>query len=88
VSTTGTDELVEIRASSGLLELRIKLTEQGPVLQMESVRMQLKATESVEVEARQFTVKTEDKITLATKGEVDVEAEGEIHVNGKMIWLN
>src|SRR5262245_44686326 len=43
VSEVGGDQLVEIRSDSGLVEVRIRLTEQGPVLQMESVRLQLKA---------------------------------------------
>ena len=96
VTGAGSEELVEIRASSGLLELRIKMTEQGPVLQMESVRIHLKATESVDVEARQFNVKTEDGVALESQGEIKisgeadvrVDAKGEVHVNGTMIYLN
>ena len=37
VSHSGSEELVEIRSSSGLVEVRIKLTDAGPVLQMEAV---------------------------------------------------
>ena len=96
VAGQGTEELVEIRASSGMLELRIKMTEQGPVLQMESVRLQLKATESVDIETKQFNVRAEESVTVASKGElklsgeadVRVDANGEVHVNGKMIYLN
>ncbi len=96
VSGQGTQELVEIHASSGMLELRIKLTEQGPVLQMESVRLQLRASESVEVETKQFTVKAEESATIQSGGEVRlageadvrVDANGEVHVKGKMIYLN
>jgi uncharacterized protein (DUF2345 family) len=79
-----------------MLELRIKLTEQGPVLQMESVRLQLRASESVEVETKQFTVKAEESATIQSGGEVRlageadvrVDANGEVHVKGKMIYLN
>ncbi len=88
VSSTTGGELVEIRSSSGMVEVRIRFTEQGPVLQMESARLQLKATEAVEIEARQFSVKTEESITMETKGEVKVEAGGEIDIDGKKIWLN
>lgn len=96
VSGQGSQELVEIHASSGMLELRIKLTEQGPVLQMESVRLQLRASESVEVETKQFTVKAEESATIQSGGEVRlageadvrVDANGEVHVKGKMIYLN
>lgn len=96
VASQGSEELVEIRAASGQLELRIRLTEQGPVLQMEAVRMQLRATEALELEARQVTVKAEDKLALASegelrvesKGETKVEAEGDVRVVGKTIHLN
>jgi len=96
VSGAGSEELVEIRASSGMLELRIKMTEQGPVLQMESVRLQIKAAESVDIETKQFNVNAEESVTVASKGEIKlsgqadvrVDANGEVHVNGKMIYLN
>lgn len=88
VSQEGGEELVEIRSSSGMVEVRIKLTDAGPVLAMEAVKLQLKATEAVEVEAKSFHVVTEDAITLETKGETRVTAEGEIIVRGEKIWLN
>jgi hypothetical protein len=88
VSHQGGEELVEIRSSSGMVEVRIKLTDAGPVLAMEAVKLQLKATEAVEVEAKSFHVVTEDAITLETKGEARVTADGEVIVRGKKIWLN
>ena len=96
VSGQGQDELVEIHASSGQLELRIKLTEQGPVLQMEGVRLSLKASESVEIETKQFTVRAEESavvqsggdLRLSSENDTKVDANGEVRVNGKMIYLN
>jgi len=88
VETAGSDELVEIRSSSGQVELRIKLTEDGPVLQMESVRLQLKATESVEIESKRVEIKATETLQLSSDNEVKVDAEGEVRVNGKMIYLN
>lgn len=82
------EDLVEIRGSSGTVEVRIRLTEHGPVLQMESARLQLKATEAVEIDAPALNVKTTESITMETKGEIKVEAEGEIDIDGKKIWLN
>ena len=66
------------------------------MLQMEAVRLKLKATESVEVEAKQFSVKTQDslalasdgELTLSSAGETKVEAEGDVRVVGKIIHLN
>jgi hypothetical protein len=88
VEQSGTEELVEIRSSSGQVELRIKLTEEGPVLQVESARLQLKASESVEIESKRVEIRATETVHLTSKDEVKVEAEGEVRVNGKMIYLN
>jgi hypothetical protein len=95
VMDQGTDQLVEIRSESGMLELRITLTPQGPVLQMESVRLQLKATESVEIESQRVEIKGTERvdvsggqIKVAGEEDVSVDAKGEVRVVGKMIYLN
>lgn len=88
VETTGTDELVEIRSSSGQLELRIKLTEEGPVLQMESARLSLKASEAVEIESKRVEIKATESLQLRSENEIKADAEGEVRINGKTIWLN
>ena len=88
VESSGTDELVEIRGSSGQVEVRIRLTEEGPVLQMESARLQLKASEAVEIESKRVEIRATETVQIASKDEVKVDAEGEVRVNGKMIWLN
>ncbi|HLL23935.1 MAG TPA: hypothetical protein VK427_17475 [Kofleriaceae bacterium] len=95
VDETGTEPLVEVRSESGMLELRIKLTADGPVLQMESVRMQLKATETLEIEAKRVDIKATEQLALAGKDveiiaeeDVDVEAGNDVRVVGKMIYLN
>lgn len=95
VSDAGSDQLVEIRNESGSLELRVKLTEQGPILQMDSVRISLKATESVEIESRKVTINGTEQLQLQG-GEVSLEAErdvklnahGEVRIVGTMIYLN
>jgi hypothetical protein len=93
---SGADELVEVRAASGLLELRLRMTPEGPVLQMESVRISLSATEAVDVKCKSFTVDATDSLDLHSGGgmrvsgeaDVRVDASGEVHVKGKMIHLN
>ena len=80
IGEQGSDQLVEIRSESGMLEIRILLTEQGPVLQMESARLSLKAAESVEIESKQVAIKASENI--------DVNAAGEVVVVGATIHLN
>lgn len=88
VESAGTDDLVEIRSSSGQVELRIKLTEEGPVLQMESARLQLRASEAIEIESKRVAITATETVQLSSENEVKVDAEGEVRVNGKMIFLN
>ncbi|HEY0195541.1 MAG TPA: hypothetical protein VGC42_30715 [Kofleriaceae bacterium] len=88
IDEAGREDLVEIRSSSGQVELRIRLTEEGPVLAMESVRLNLKASESVEIEAKRVQIKASETVQIASDNEVKVEADGEVRVNGKMIYLN
>jgi phage gp45-like len=88
VESAGSEELVEVRSSSGVVELRIRLTEEGPVLQMESARLQLKASEVVEIESRRIELRATETVQLSSDNEVKVDADGEVRVNGKMIYLN
>ena len=74
------DDLVEVHAPDGRLEVRIRLTEDGPVLEMESVRLSLRATESLEVEAKD--------VRVTATGEMDLQAGGDVTVTGETIWLN
>jgi hypothetical protein len=95
VSDAGSDQLVEIRNESGQLELRIKLTEEGPVLQMESVKLQLKAAESVEIDAKKVSINGSEQlevhggeVKLGADEEMKIDAGGDIRVKGKIIYLN
>jgi hypothetical protein len=89
------DQLVEIRSESGMVEVRIQMTEQGPVLQMETVRMKLAASEVVEIESPRVAITGTEQLQLEggkvqIEGEegIDVESEGDVRVVGKMIYLN
>lgn len=94
VSDQGADQVVEIRNESGMLEVRIKLTDQGPVLQMEGARLSLKATEQVEIESAKVAIKAQEiaiegkQVNVSGEEDVTVNANGEVRVVGKMIYLN
>lgn len=89
-------DLVEVRGSEGQVELRIRLTPEGPVLQMESVRLQLKASESVDVECKNFQVRASESVDMHSEGgmrlsgeaDVRVDANGDVVVKGEKIYLN
>jgi hypothetical protein len=77
---SGGDDLVEVRGAGGALELRIRLTAEGPVLQMESLKLSLKAAQDVEVSCASFSVHAREGLAL--------RADGDVRVNGRMIHLN
>jgi len=88
VVPAGKDDLLEVRSGDGTLELRLRMTDEGPVLEMESVRLKLRAAESVDVETKDFNVTAEGEITLSGKADVHVDASGDVRVTGEKIYLN
>jgi hypothetical protein len=96
IAANGEDDLVEIRNPEGSLELRVRMTAEGPVLQMESLRLSLKAAQDVEVECANFSVRSSEQMTLQSDGalrisgeaDVHMDANGEVHVKGTLIHLN
>lgn len=87
---------VEIRAAGGEVELRIKLTPEGPVLQLEGVKVEINAAESIAMKTKNFSVDASESLTLGTEGDLKVTSTGEMTLNsvadmivkGKIIWLN
>ena len=96
VDSAGGEQVLEIREASGALELRLKITEEGPVLLIEGVRIALKAADAVDIDCTRFRVSTSQSIELASQGpiqvtggaDVGVNANGDVHVKGEMIYLN
>ena len=84
---TGANQLVEIRSESGQVEVRIELTDAGPVLRMESVKLELKAEQAIELESKRVAIKA-GEIKTESEESVEVDAKGEVRVAGKMIYLN
>jgi hypothetical protein len=78
-----TVEVVEIRAQSGALELRIRITDDGPVLEMEGIRLAVTAADSIELKSRRVVVEAEESLTLASRGRAEVLAHDKIRVRSR-----
>ena len=59
----GAEEL-EIRSPRGDVEVRIVLTESGPVVRVSGARLELDAAETVAVRCRRFEVRAEEDVCL------------------------
>ena len=96
INRDGAHQVVEFRDASGTLELRVKLTEEGPVLVMEGMKVQVNATESFSVKTKDFHVEAEGETIIASKGEMKIHSDGEmsidspedLRIRGKIIYLN
>lgn len=77
--SNGTEEL-EVRSPDGDVEVRIVLTDAGPVVHLRAARLHLDATEDVTVACRRFEVEATDEVRL--------RAAGDVHVNGDVVRLN
>lgn len=98
LTVTPSDEgdLVEIRSAGGQIELRVRLTPEGPVLQMESVRLSLKSAGNVDVACKNFEVRASEGVDVHSDGgmqlsgqaDVKVDSAGNVVVKGEKIFLN
>ena len=89
------DEELEVRDRDGGLEVRIRLTADGPVVQVRGGRLELQGAEDVAVQCRRFEVSAAEGIDLRSGGDVNIagreltaQTEDDIRMNGRVIHLN
>jgi len=88
-------EELEIRTPQGDMEVRITLSEDGPVVQLRGARLELEAADSLAVRCRQLELTTTEGTHLRSSGDIQITGrqmrvitEGDIHMNGDIIHLN
>lgn len=94
-SASGGEQL-EILSPDGLLELRIAMTPQGPVLSLSGAKLELNATESVSLNCGRLEVnstngiamRSEAAIRIESGGEFGVRAVGDADIDARVINLN
>ena len=74
-------DLLEIRDARGTLELRVRLTEDGVVLQLEGARISLKADESIDLDCKTFNVNADSDIHIES-------SSGNLRVKGARVYIN
>jgi phage gp45-like len=74
-------DLLEVHAPDGRLELRLKLTEDGVVLQLEAARIALKADESIDVDCKTFNLNAVSDVNLQSQA-------GDLRVRGERVFIN
>jgi hypothetical protein len=92
IGSAGED--IEIRSAEGALDLRITLTDAGPVVSLRGARVEVDAAD-VAIRCHDFDVQASGDVRLRSEREVRFEAEDlraettrDIHLNGAFIRLN
>ena len=95
VRVDGGREELEVRSPSGDVEVRITLTEAGPVVSLRGARLELESPDAVAINCRKFEVNTTEGTELKSAGAVRIEGqemnlrtEDDMRLKGKIIHLN
>jgi hypothetical protein len=83
----GPTERIEVLEADGALSLRLRLTDEGPVLVLEGARLELKGSRAIALAAPEIDIEA-DQLRLTSKGETRIRAEEDVRVVGRLIHLN
>jgi hypothetical protein len=94
VRVDGAGEEIEIRSARGEMDVRITLTDAGPVIAVRGARLELESPD-VAVRCRTFDVHATEGLSLSSDRDVRIQADEvraetkqDIHLNGAFIRLN
>lgn len=73
-------EAIEVRSADGEMEVRISLTESGPVLSLRGARLDIQSTDAISVSCRQFEVNTAEDVVMQCGGDFGIQSAGEVQL--------
>jgi len=96
VHSSEKDELIEIAESDGEIIMKVRMTDDGPVISVSGAHLELKSTDTIALEAKKIKIKAKDKVVVESKGGLEIDSSkkisiksgDDIRVAGKMIYLN
>lgn len=96
VRATPREEAIEVRSANGEMEIRIVLSDTGPVLQLRGARLEIDSTDTVAVNCRQLELNSTEGMVLQTgknfalksQGELHMKSMGETFIDGDMVNIN
>ncbi len=84
----GRGEVLEIRDPDGQLELRVRLTEDGPVVEIDAVKLEVKAAQTIALDCERFSVEAREAVELRSGRDLALRGQGDVHVDGDNLLLN
>jgi hypothetical protein len=94
--TSGKEELIEICEPQGEVVMSVRLTASGPVVSVRGARLDIKAAQTISLEADRVKIKSRQEATIESEGQMQLSAsknmnlrsEKDVRVRGAMIHLN
>jgi len=80
IRSDGLGEDLVVRSAGGAMEVRFRITDDGPVLSLRGVRLEIEAADTVAVNCREFAVNAREKLQLSSSGSVEVRSAAEIRL--------
>ncbi len=91
----GREPQVQVIGPAGDVQLSIRLTPSGPVVQLQAARLELSAKESLSLTAPRVEIRTSDGFSVQSGGamaleasEILAQASGDIRLDGRTLLLN
>jgi len=96
VRSENNEEVIEITEPEGEVIVKVRMTDEGPVVSVTGAHLELKSTETISLKAKKIKLQAEEEAVVESKGslsldaskKMDMHSDDDIRVNGKMIYLN
>ncbi len=96
VHSSEKEELIEIAAPEGEIIMKVRMTDDGPVISVRGAHLELKSTETIALKAKQIKIQAEEDAVVKSNGSLEIDSSKKmaIHSNdniciaGKIIHLN
>jgi len=90
------EELLEVMERGGEVVMAVRFTDEGPIVSVQGVRLELKSTETISLDAKKVKIKAQEEASIESEGtlkiesskNMDINSEDDIRVVGKIIHLN
>ncbi len=87
IEQTADGDRLRIQSPDDIIELEVLITATGPVLRFRSAELELQATNSVNIECDNYSVKATNSIHHETAGDLSMTAKENLTIEGKISTL-
>ena len=74
VQCDGQEEIIEIAESNGDILMKVRMTDEGPVISAQGARLELKSSETIALEAKKIRIQAQEEAIVESKGGLDLSA--------------